>query len=126
VAGLTLDSGALIAFERVDRKVMLHLKEAELRGLELTIPTAVIVEVWRGEARSARVASLLSAAIVEPLSEELARRAGEALATVKGASVVDVVVMSSAAQRNDRVLTADLDDLQRLQRHFPNVRLVRV
>lgn len=126
MAGLTLDSGALIAFERVDRRVMLHLREAELRGLELTIPTAVIVEVWRGGARSARVASLLSAAVVEPLSEEVARRAGEALATAKGASVVDAVVMSSAAQRNDRVLTADLDDLRRLHRHFPGVRLVRL
>lgn len=88
MAGLTLDSSALIAFERVDRRIILHLKEAELRGLELTIPTAVIVEAWR--------------------------------------SVVDAVVMSSAAQRNDRVLTADLDDLKRLHRHFPGVRLVRL
>jgi len=126
LAGLTLDSGALIAFERVDRRVMLHLREAELRGLELTIPTAVIAEVWRGGARSARFASLLSAAVVEPLSEEVARRAGEALATAKGASVVDAVVMASAAQRNDRVLTADLADLRRLLRHFPGVRLVRL
>jgi len=126
VAGLTLDSGALIAFERVDRRVILHLKEAELRGLELTIPTAVIVEVWRGGARSARIASLLSVAVVEPLSEDIARRAGEALATVNGTSVVDAVVMSSAAQRNDRVLTADLDDLKRRRHHFPGVRLVRL
>jgi predicted nucleic acid-binding protein len=126
MAGLTLDSGALIAFERVDRRVMLHLREAELRGLELSIPTAVIVEVWRGGARSARVASLLSAAVVEPLSESVARRAGEALATAKGASVVDAVVMSSAAQRNDHVLTADLDDLRRLQHLFPGVRLIRL
>lgn len=126
MAGLTLDSGALIAFERADRRVMMHFREAERRGLELTIPTAVIVEVWRGGARSARVASLLSAAVLEPLSEGVARHAGEALAKSKGASVVDAVVMSSAAQRNDRVLTADLDDLRRLQHHFPGVRLVRL
>jgi predicted nucleic acid-binding protein len=126
MAGLTLDSGALIAFERADRRVMIHLREAELRGMELTIPTAVVVEVWRGGARSARIAALLSASVVEPLSEDVARRAGEALATSKGASVVDAVVMSSAAQRNDRVLTADLDDLRRLHRHFPGVRLVRL
>lgn len=126
MAGLTLDSGALIAFERADRRVMIHLREAELRGLELTIPTVVVAEVWRGGAPSARVASLLSASVVEPLLEDVARRAGEALATAKGASVVDAVVMSSASQRNDRVLTADLDDLQRLLRHFPRVRLVRL
>src|SRR5256885_1058415 len=55
-----------------------------------------------------------------------ARRAGEALATVRGASVVDAVVMCSAAGRNDRVVTSDGDDLDRLKRHFPNVRLIRV
>jgi predicted nucleic acid-binding protein len=126
MAGLTLDSGALIAFERAERRVMVHLREAELRGLEITIPTAVVVEVWRGGARSARVAKLLSASIVEPLTEDVARRAGEALAHARGASVVDAVVMSSADQRKDRVLSADLDDLRRLNRQFPEVRLVRL
>lgn len=126
MAGLTLDSGALIAFERADRRVMAHLKEAELRGAELTIPTAVVVEVWRGGARSARVAALLESCVVEPLSEDLARRAGEALGSVKGASVVDAVVMCSAAQRRDRVLTSDFDDLDRLSAHVPGVRVVRL
>lgn len=124
MAGLTLDSGALIAFERADRRVIAHLKEAEIRGAELTVPTAVLVEVWRGGARSARVASLLEACVVEPLSEGIARRAGEALAAVRGASVVDAVVMCSAAQRSDRVLTSDFDDLDRLRQHFPGVQLI--
>ncbi|HEX7668971.1 MAG TPA: PIN domain-containing protein [Polyangiaceae bacterium] len=126
MAGLTLDSGALIAFERSERRMMAHLKEAERRGAELTVPTAVIVEVWRGGARSARVAALLGSSVVEPLSEEVARRAGEAIGTVKGASVVDAVVMCSAAQRGDRVLTSDFDDLDRLRAHVPGVRIVRL
>jgi hypothetical protein len=124
--GLTLDSGALIAFERGERRVMAHLKEAELRGCELTIPSAVIAEVWRGGTRSARIAALLSSCIVEPLVESLARSAGEALGAVKGATVVDAIVMSSAAQRSDRVLTSDYDDLSRLRSRFSNVIVVRV
>jgi predicted nucleic acid-binding protein len=126
MAGLTLDSGVLIAFERADRRVIAHLKEAERRGAELTIPTAVVVEVWRGGARSARVATLLESCVIEPLSEDLARRAGEALGSVKGASVVDAVVMCSAAQRGDRVLTSDFGDLDRLSAHVPGVRVVRL
>ena len=124
MAGLTLDSGALIAFERRDRRVMVHLKEAELRALDLTVPTVVIAEVWRGGLRSARVASLLEACVVEPLLEGTARLAGEAIAAVRNAGVVDAIVMSSAAQRGDRVLTSDFADLDRLRRHFPAVRLV--
>ena len=126
MAGLTLDSGALIAVERAERRVMAHLKEALLRGVDLTVPTVVVAEVWRGGARSARVAALLPACTVEPLEEPVARRAGEALAVTKGAGVVDAVVMASAATRHDRVLTSDCVDLERLRVQFPSVRLVKL
>jgi len=125
MAGLTLDSGALIAFERQDRRTLTHVKLAQQLGYELTVPTPVIVEVWRGGSRSARIASLLDACVIEPLFSELARVAGEAIAAVKGATVVDAVVMASAASRGDRVLTADFDDLDHLRSYFPNVRLLQ-
>ena len=124
MAGLTLDSGALIAFERSDRRVIAHLKEAARRGTELTVPTVVVAEAWRGGSRSARVARLLGASTIEPLSERLARAAGEAIATTKGAGVIDAIVMASAAQRLDRVLTSDLDDLEKLGAAFPGVRVI--
>jgi predicted nucleic acid-binding protein len=126
VAGLTLDSGALITFERGDRRVMGHLKEALRRGVEVTIPTVVVAEVWRGGPRAARVAALLTACVVEALDEALARVAGEAMGAVKGSTVIDAVVVASAALRGDRVLTTDYDDLGRLCAHFPNVRLTSV
>ena len=126
MAGLTLDSGALIAYERADRRALVHLKEAQRRGEELTVPTAVLVEIWRGGTRSARVAALLRACIIEPLSDDLARQAGEALGRVKGAGAIDGIVMCSAARRGDRVLTSDFDDLDRLRSCFPGVRLLTV
>jgi predicted nucleic acid-binding protein len=126
VGGLTLDSGALIAFERGERRVLVHLKEAERRGYELTVPTAVVAEVWRGGARSARVAALFAACSVEPLNDQVARVAGEAIGAVDGAGVVDAVVMSSAARRGDRVLTSDHRDLARLRARFPDVTLIRL
>jgi predicted nucleic acid-binding protein len=124
MAGLTLDSGALIAFERSDRRVMAHLKEAARRGAELTVPSVVVAETWRGGRRSARVARLLRACSVEPLSEQIARRAGEAIVMAKGAAVVDAIVMTSAAQRLDRVLTSDVGDLEQLRVAYPRVRVL--
>ena len=126
MAGLTLDSGALIAFERGERRVMVHLKEATRRGVELTVPTITVAEVWRGGARSARLATLFEACSVEGLDESLARIVGEAMGKVKGAGVVDTIVMASAAQRGDSVLTSDSEDLIRLKAHFPMVRVIPI
>lgn len=126
MAGLTLDTGALIGFERSDRRVLIHFKNAELQGQQLTVPTPVIAEAWRGGARSARIARLLEASVVEPLFEELARTAGEAVGALKGAGVIDALVMASAARRGDRVLTSDFDDLERLRSYFPGVRVLQV
>ncbi len=126
MAGLTLDSGALIAFERGDRRLMAHLKEAEQRGCTLTVPTAVVAEVWRGGPRAARIARLLEACVIEPLHDQLARTAGKSVGEVKGAGVIDAVVVASAAARRDRILTSDPDDLERLQRRFPQVLIVSI
>jgi len=126
MGGVTLDSGALIAFERGQRRIIAHLKETSLRGIALTVPTVVIAEVWRGRARSARLAALFEACTIEPLAESLARVAGEALGRVKGASLADAIVMASAAQRGDRVLTADPGDLLRLRTYFLNTRVVAI
>jgi len=124
MAGLTLDTGALIGFERCDRRLLVHLKNAQMQGQELTVPTPVVAEAWRGGARSARIARLLDVCVIEPLFEDLARRAGEAIASVAGSGVVDAIVMASAARRGDRVLTSDFQDLDRLRAHFPGVRLL--
>ena len=126
MAGLTLDSGALIAYERADRLVVAYLKEALRRDVDITIPAVVIAEVWRGGPGAARVAGLLPACVVESLDEPLARVAGEAMAAIKQATVVDAIVVASAALRGDRVLTTDHDDLARLCAHFPTVRLMSV
>jgi predicted nucleic acid-binding protein len=124
MAGLTLDSGALIAFERNDRRVLAHLKEAARRGIALTVPTVVIAESWRGGSRSANIARLLRACVIEQLSEQTAREAGAAIAAIRGAGVLDAIVMASAAQRGDRVLTADAGDLEILRTAFPDVRVL--
>ena len=126
MAGLTLDSGALIGFERNDRRVLAHLKAELLAGSDITVSAVVVAEVWRGGGRSARVARLLASVIIDPVGEALARTAGEALARVAGAGTIDALVMASAAERGDRVLTADFEDLERLRAFFPGVKVLGI
>ena len=114
MAGLTLDAGALIAYERGDARVREILRVAFDRGLVPTVPAVVIAEVWRGGARSARTARLLKACTVEVLDERLAREAGELLAAVSGAQTVDACVAAGARRRGDAVATSDAGDLRDL------------
>lgn len=123
MAGLTLDTGALIGFERNDRRFMIQLKAALLDGRSITVPAVVVAEAWRGGPRAARLARLLAGCEVESVDEDLAKEAGEALA-VADTGTVDAIVMASASRRGDAVLTTDPMDLEQLRTHFPNVRVI--
>jgi predicted nucleic acid-binding protein len=125
VTGLTLDTGALVALERRSARVLALVTAARAQGGTITVPAPVVVEWWRGQ--GGPVARLLEAFDVEPLENALAHIAGVALArTGKGPSVTDAVVMASAAQRGDVVLTGDREDLTKFERVFPAVRILRV
>jgi hypothetical protein len=76
VAGLTLDAGALIAYERGDGRIREILATAYARGLVPTIPAIALAEVWRGDAKDARVARLLKASLIEVVDERSARETG--------------------------------------------------
>ena len=124
--GLTLDTGALIAMERRDRRARALVRLALQRGVTVTAPMPAIVEWWRGGRAQAK---LLGGIVREPLHEPLARVAGEALGRMRGArpSLCDLVVVVSAATRGDTVLTSDLDDLTRIRDAAGlDVRLLRV
>lgn len=88
------------------------------------MPSAVIAEWWRG--RSDLRDHIALAVRIEPLSERVAKLAGEALASVRGATAIDAIVMASAAQRGDVVYTSDVDDLQRLAAYFRTVRVLGI
>lgn len=122
--GITFDTGALIALERRSayaRKVLERATELKIR---ITVPSPVITEWWRvgSDHRDAIVAAVR----IEPLSERLAKLAGEALASVRGSTAIDAIVMASAAQRGDVVYTSDVDDLQTLAAYFRAVRVLGI
>lgn len=123
--GLTLDSGALIAFERGDRQVVALLARCLAHEGSLVVPAGVVAQAWRDGRRQARVARLLGASQVEvePLDDERARQAGQ-LCGVRGTTdVIDASVVLCAKRRAHSVLTSDPDDPSRLD---PALVLIRV
>lgn len=120
---LTFDTGALIALERADKRMRTVLDTAAIERVTVSVPAVVVAEWWRGSSR--RRLDILESIDVEPTTEYLARIAGEAMAALPGTTVVDAIVMASAAQRGGIVYTSDLHDLERLRSRFPGVRLLR-
>lgn len=121
---VTLDTGALIALERRRARIWKVLQRARTLGVVLVVPADVVAEWWRG--RNDIRQYILSSVAVEPLTERLARVAGECVADVAGTTTVDAIVMASAAQRGDAVYTSDISDLERLRSFFPGVRVFGV
>lgn len=124
MSGATYDTGMLIALERKRARALAIHERLFERAIPVTVPWVVVAEFWRG--RTDRREAILRSVDIEAASIALAQRAGEALAAVGGATIVDAVVMASAAARGDVVYTSDFDDLAALQRRFPGVRLLAV
>ena len=114
MAGLTLDAGALIAYERGEPRVRRMLRLAFDREITPTIPAVVLAEVWRGDAKDAPVARLLKWCMVEPLDEQRARAAGTLRRSTAGAGAVDACVAVGVRERGDAIATSDPDDMRRL------------
>ena len=74
MAGVTYDTGALIAGERNDRRMWaLHLGFMAEEVVPV-VPAPVVAESWRGGARQASLARLLAGCNVEPMMADQARR----------------------------------------------------
>ena len=126
--GVTFDTGALISVERRGERARRVFERLREQDILITAPLPVIGEWWRG--RTDWREKILASVRVEPLTLGMVKLAGEALASVSGTSVrrgpgiVDAIVMASAASRGDVVYTGDVDDLERLQSFFPEVRVL--
>lgn len=119
--GLTLDAGALIAFERNDRRVVALIARCLEHGLGLAVPAGVVGQVWRDGRRQARVARLLGASEVEIeiLDDQRARDAGQLCGVRHSSDVIDASIVLCARSRGHRIVTSDPDDLERLDPSVP-------
>jgi predicted nucleic acid-binding protein len=123
VAGITLDTSALMAIGRGDRRMQALLDEATAAGAEVVVPAGVIGQAWRGSGRQARFARLLALPVVRvvPLDDAQARTAGALCGLTATADVIDASVVICARARGHAVITSDPDDMARLD---PSLRLI--
>src|SRR5262245_29960359 len=121
MSGLTLDTGALIAFERNDRAVVALLSRALHRGYALAVPAGVVGQAWRDGRRQARLARLLGSkeVEVEALDDQRAREAGQLCGVKAFADVIDASVILCARRRGHRIVTSDAADFRRLDPTVP-------
>ena len=115
-AGIVLDTGALIALERGDKRMIALLRKALAQGRVFRVPAGVVGRAWRSGRVQVTLARFLRSEEVEivPLDEELARSCGELCAAAKASDVIDASVVILARERRDLVVTSDPDDLRRL------------
>ncbi len=110
---LILDSGALLALARGDRRARAVLEIALDERLLVQVPTPVLAQVHRGDrdhARSDRVLHAVDEFV--PTTERVARSAGELLGRAGLADAIDAIVAAEALGGTPAaVLTSDPDDI---------------
>lgn len=123
MAGVTLDTGALIAIERGDQRLQALIDEAATRGADITVPAGVVAQAWRASARQARLSRFLrlDAVTTVALDDSEARAAGALCGHAGTADVIDASVVICARSRGHAVVTGDAGDLAVLD---PSLRLV--
>jgi hypothetical protein len=121
MSGLTLDAGALIAFERNDRTVVALLARALEVHYSLAVPAGVVGQVWRDGRRQVRLARLLGSdqVEIEALDDQRAREAGQLCGVAGVADVIDASAVLCARRRGHRIVTSDPVDIRRLDPSLP-------
>ncbi|MBI2710126.1 MAG: twitching motility protein PilT [Actinobacteria bacterium] len=106
MAGVTYDTGALVAAERDDRAMWSLHAGFLAEEVVPTVPAPVLAEAWRGGGRQAGLSGLLAICAVEPLSEEQSRRVGALAGKAAHDDIVGVTVVEGAARRRDAIVTS--------------------
>ena len=114
MAGVTYDTGALVAAERNDCRMWALRAGFLSEKVVPVVPAPVLAEAWRGGARQASLSRLLALCEIEPLSEDQARRVGVLAGKAGHGRHVDVTVVEGAARRGDAVVTSNQQHIRRI------------
>src|SRR5438128_102138 len=106
MSGIVLDTGALFALERDDRRVWAALKLSVSVGEDVVVPSAALAQVWRRAPSQARLAQALVHCVVASF-DAVAREIGELLGRTRTADICDAHVAIVAAARADALYTSD-------------------
>ena len=115
-AGIVLDTGALIALDRGDKRMIALVQRALAQGRVFRVPAGVVGQAWRDGRVQASLSRFLRSDEVEiiPLDEQLARSCGELCGAANSPDVIDASVVILARERRDPIITSDPTDLRRL------------
>ncbi|SDT70718.1 PIN domain-containing protein [Jiangella sp. DSM 45060] len=111
--GITYDTGALVAAEANRVDIWALHRDALRHEIRPVVPAAVLAQAWRGGPQH-QLSRLLRGCKIEPMTEQLAREAGQACAAAGTSDVVDATVVISALSRGDLAVTSDPGDLAHL------------
>ncbi|MGH8885938.1 MAG: type II toxin-antitoxin system VapC family toxin [Egibacteraceae bacterium] len=133
---LILDAEAVSALARprsspkAAKRAQAVLESARRNGAVVTVPAAVLVEVYRGTRHDAAVDWVLRRiAEIVPTGHSVARRGGKLLADthLDSAHAIDALVVATAVRLGGGLIaTHDPEDLQRLAADYPNVTIVAI
>jgi hypothetical protein len=107
IAGVTYDTGALLAAERNDRRMWALHAGFLAEDIVPVVPAPVLAQAWRGGSRQASVARLLAMCEIEPMSEKQARDVGTLAGRAGHDDVVDVTVVEGAIRHRNGVVTSN-------------------
>ena len=90
----------------------------------VVIPAGVLAQVWRDGSRQVRLAALINSRGVDvaPLTEQVAKAAGQLCGLRGTADIIDASVVLAAREATAIVVTSDPDDIRRLD---PRLAIVR-
>ena len=121
--GLTLDTGALLAMERRDRRVLALLARTAERKANVTVPAAALAQAVRRPVTQVPLMRLLRqpTTATVPLDRVDALAVGQLLAGSGTTDIADAHVVVCARRAGQPVVTSDPGDLQRLDPGLPLV-----
>lgn len=107
MAGVTYDTGALLAAGRNDRRMWALHAGFLSEEIVPVVPAPVLAEAWRGGSRQASLARLLAVCEIEPMTERQAKDVGVLAGRATHDDVVDVTVVEGAIRRRHAVVTSN-------------------
>ena len=124
-AGVTLDTGALTALDRGDKRMIALLQEALAQGRAFRVPSGVLAQAWRDGRTQVTLARFLRCEEVEivPLDDHLARSCGELCGATNTSDIIDASVVILARERRDPIVTSDPRALRHLD---PAAKIIQV
>ena len=126
VAGLTLDTGALLALDHPGKAIVMQarLDETLRRGGTVCVPAGTIAQAWRSSPQ-VRLARLLKSRDIDiaVMTPNVARSVGLLCARSGHADVIDVHVALCARERRHAVATSDPDAMLRIDHALPVIKV---